>query len=625
MKRAVCTFCSLLLMMLLVLITAHLMFGSTAQAAYPVLSQKSYTPDSATVNCGQTITGTWVIKDPFPYLATDASLASDGTYAYAFGGGRTTEVFSETNRYDPVADTWVALTPYPTGYTGAPAVYGGNGKVYVIGGNISGGADYTTTLRIYDIATDSWTTGAPVPEPRAAAAAAYDGGKIYLAGGYKGVLETGNVYVYDIAGDSWEQLASLPQGVWDAGFGIINGKMYVAGGWAINANISDLLYTYNIQSNTWITSTHLQQGVRGPGSAVVNGELWVFGGEGYPNAQPIARTQIYNPSINSWRDGPPLNVTRAYLYGASVGPYVVAPGGFSSQSPTTYTTTNEVLYNVPLVCTPTPLPTSTATATTTSTGTVAATATGTATVTACPIQFQDVPPSSEVSSFYPYVRCLACRGVLGGYACGNTNPQTGQAEPCGTSGNPYFRPGNNITRGQIAKIVSNAAGYDNDVEGQTFADVPPSDDPSSFYVYIERLTAHNVMGGYPCGSTEDERCDDQNRPYFRAHWYSTRAQLAKIVSNAAGFVENVVGQTFADVLPPEEENDPSSFYLYIERLAQRGVIGGYPCGSSSPGPDLPCDSERRPYFRPSLPVTRAQAAKIVANAFFPNCVTPARK
>ncbi|HEX9989324.1 MAG TPA: hypothetical protein VGE45_12705 [Chloroflexia bacterium] len=32
----------------------------------------------------------------------------------------------------------------------------------------------------------------------------------------------------------------------------------------------------------------------------------------------------------------------------------------------------------------------------------------------------------------------------------------------------------------------------------------------------------------------------------------------------------------------------------------------------------PCDDPNRPYFRPFNNVTRGQASKIVANAFFPN-------
>ena len=54
------------------------------------------------------------------------------------------------------------------------------------------------------------------------------------------------------------------------------------------------------------------------------------------------------------------------------------------------------------------------------------------------------------------------------------------------------------------------------------------------------------------------------------------------------------------------------FYNYINPLARRGTISGYPCG----GPSEPCDSGNRPYYRPGNNVTRGQAAKIVANTFW---------
>ena len=96
---------------------------------------------------------------------------------------------------------------------------------------------------------------------------------------------------------------------------------------------------------------------------------------------------------------------------------------------------------------------------------------------------------------------------------------------------------------------------------------------------------------------------------------SPAARLAKIVSIAAGYTETPTGQTFEDVAPG------STFYLYIERLARRGIIGGYPCG----GAGEPCVAPgNRPYFRPDNAATRGQMAKIAANTFFPNCATPAR-
>lgn len=246
--------------------------------------------------------------------------------------------------------------------------------------------------------------------------------------------------------------------------------------------------------------------------------------------------------------------------------------------------------------TSTETPTSTATTTPTGTQTSAPSHTSTATVTPTSTPcafFSDVPPGS---SFYPFVQCLACRGVLGGYADGT------------------FRPNNNIIRGQIAKIVSNAAAIGDDPGAVIFEDVQP-DNP--FYIWINRLARRGYMSGYPCGLLPNEPCRaPSGLPYFRPFADATRGQLSKIVSEAAGFAEAHSGQTFEDVDPG------STFYIWIERLASRGAIGGYACGGRNPRTGIREDCIgplNRPYFRPSNEVTRGQASKIVSNAFFPTC------
>jgi 5'-nucleotidase / UDP-sugar diphosphatase len=213
---------------------------------------------------------------------------------------------------------------------------------------------------------------------------------------------------------------------------------------------------------------------------------------------------------------------------------------------------------------------------------------GSGTPTVCTITFTDVQPQD---TFYPFIRCLACRGIISGYADGT------------------FRPNNNITRGQIAKMVANSAGFNEPITGQSFEDVPPA---SPFYEFIERLYRRGHMGGYPCGQRPTETCiQPENRPYFRPNEDATRGQLSKIVSNAAGYNEPHTGQFYTDV------TGDNPFYLEIMRLTTRGVMSGYPCG----GPGEPCDGANRPYFRWANPVTRGQASKIVANTFFPNCQT----
>ncbi len=221
--------------------------------------------------------------------------------------------------------------------------------------------------------------------------------------------------------------------------------------------------------------------------------------------------------------------------------------------------------------------------------------------TPCSIYFSDVLPNN---TFYQFVRCLACRGVISGYQCG------GAVEPCDGQNNPYFRPNASVTRGQIAKIVSNSAGYSEDPNPQIYEDVSPA---NPFYGWVNRLSRRGHMGGYPCGAAE-EPCGVDNKPYFRPFANATRAQLAKIVSNAAGFGDIPGGQIFTDV-PPD-----NGFYVWVQRLASRNVMGGYPCGGDSE----PCDSQQRPYFRPFNTVTRGQTSKIVAGAFFPNCQAPSR-
>jgi hypothetical protein len=252
--------------------------------------------------------------------------------------------------------------------------------------------------------------------------------------------------------------------------------------------------------------------------------------------------------------------------------------------------------------TPTVTPTGTLpTATPTATGNPAS-PTATVSPTVCAVSFNDVPVGS---TFYPWIRCLACRGIVGGYPCG------GPGEPC--PGN-YYRPNNNVTRGQVSKIVSESAAFADPVPStqQTFEDVPPS---GTFWLWVERLSTRGIIQGYPCGGPFEPCVGPTNRPYFRPNNNVTRGQLSKITSGAAGWTETPTGQTFEDV-PPSQ-----TFYLYVERMAVRGIISGYPCG----GPFEPCvGPANRPYFRPNNNATRGQMAKIAAEAFFPNCQTPAR-
>ena len=217
----------------------------------------------------------------------------------------------------------------------------------------------------------------------------------------------------------------------------------------------------------------------------------------------------------------------------------------------------------------------------------------------CPGErFTDVCPTDY---FYTPVLALNDAGIIYGY---DTVP------PCDNSLHiPCFKPYNNSTRGQVAKIVSLAAGFQEPVSEQTFEDIPPG---HTFYAYIERLADRAIISGYPCGQQGEPCNPPSNRPYFRPGNVVSRGQLSKIISGAFNFTEPVSGQMFEDVLPA------STFYEYIQRLVARAIINGYPCG----GPGEPCGVGNKPYFRPANSAARGQTAKIVYLAATQPTTTP---
>jgi hypothetical protein len=316
------------------------------------------------------------------------------------------------------------------------------------------------------------------------------------------------------------------------------------------------------------------------------------------------RGLVFGPDyvLPSWVSAVPASAT---------GNFYTDHGTFGAPTPTTTSTGTPTGTPTRM---PTDEPTNTVTGTSTATLTAmptlpAATATSTSgpassptpspAPTSCTIQFADVPPGS---TFYSFVRCLACQGLISGYPCG------GLGEPCNSTHDPYFRPANSVTRGQAAKIISNSANYQDPIPPgrQTFKDVPPA---STFWLYVERVALHGAIHGYSCGGA-GEPCPGN---YFRPSNNLTRGQLAQIASTAANYQDPIPPgrQTFNDVPPA------STFWLVIERVYLHGTINGYACG----GVGEPCPGV---YYRPNNTVTRGQTAKISANTFFPDCNPVAR-
>jgi N-acetylneuraminic acid mutarotase len=516
-----------------------------------------------------TTAGLWERKANMPVprsRGAAVTLPSNGRIYLVGGENNNGNTDLPIKEYDPIGNRWARRASLSIGVSNVGAAVIGD-AIYVPGGYSGPSGRAQTALQVYYPLENRVNVVAsdPLPQPRLGSGVTEHNGKLYVIGGSDDTLVgTNTVYQYDPsrpAGSRWQQMAPMPTRRLYLAAATVDSLIYAVGG--LSGQLTDLatLEVFDPASNTWATRRPMRVPRAGLAAVGVSsgepgcgGYLYAIGG-GWSDY--TASAERYDMTRDAWEPVSGLTLARRSL-AAAYSPStraLVALGGWTGR----YESIAEAVQCSGGFTPPTPVPTPT-----------------------CAVNFSDVPANH---TFYPFVRCLACLGIVSGYADGT------------------FKPDNLVTRGQLAKIVSNAAAFADNPDPQIYQDVSST---NPFYEWINRLSRRGYMGGYTCGGP-GEPCVG-NRPYFRPFANATRAQTSKIVSNAARYNDPPTGQTFEDV--------PSShpFYVEIQRLASRGIMGGYECG----GPGEPCVSGK-PYFRPYNDVTRGQSAKIVANTFYPDC------
>jgi hypothetical protein len=88
-----------------------------------------------------------------------------------------------TEIYDVATDTWTAGAPIPTARSGiAAAPAPANGRIFVFGGELGRPTTYAEN-EAYDPLSNSWSARAPMPTPRHGLAAAAVGNRIFVISG----------------------------------------------------------------------------------------------------------------------------------------------------------------------------------------------------------------------------------------------------------------------------------------------------------------------------------------------------------------------------------------------------------------------------------------------------------
>ncbi|MEZ6049882.1 MAG: kelch repeat-containing protein [Planctomycetaceae bacterium] len=216
-----------------------------------------------------------------------------GSSIYLFGGTGNTEGISEVLAYDYANGDSQDLAKmnqarYDFGYA-----IDASGRAYALGGiGVLGDGEIWADAERYTPSTDSWSSIAPMPEALHGHSAMNDGnGHILVFGGSTTLDDSGiqrTVYSYDIASDTWSTVAPLIVGTRDSAVAVDqDGMIYVTGGMT-TSGATDAVQKYDPTTNTWTSETPLPAPVSSHAATFDTGHRIIIAGGFDSTGTPIS-------------------------------------------------------------------------------------------------------------------------------------------------------------------------------------------------------------------------------------------------------------------------------------------------------------------------------------------------
>jgi N-acetylneuraminic acid mutarotase len=278
--------------------------------------------------------GTWTTLAELPEGRSElGAVALDGL-VYVAGGFAQFGGADEFLRYDPASDAWRQLAPTPARPHHAPLA-AHDGTVYLVGGCAPGGTpgicQPMDTLFAYDVDTDTWREGRPLPTAVGAhAVATTDDGVIHVIGGLAVTNGTQHAVrthqAFDTVAGTWSTLPEPALAREHHGTAHLDGVVYVAGGrWGAQGNE---LEAYNVDTREWTRLADAPTIARS-GVAVVafQARIYVFGGESIFEGRVYDQAERYDPGTGTWEQVTPMPLARHGLGGTALDGGIVLVGG----------------------------------------------------------------------------------------------------------------------------------------------------------------------------------------------------------------------------------------------------------------------------------------------------------
>jgi N-acetylneuraminic acid mutarotase len=257
--------------------------------------------------------GEWGLRAQLIENNSEFALAEANGKLYVLGGYPPTpgsfRTASTVQVYDVASDRWQLgpPLPQPNNHGMAAAV---DGKIYLVGGQTTDdqqGATAVNTVYELDPAEGAWVEKARMPTARSGGVAVAHDGKIYVAGGR---VPRGNDFaVYDPAADRWDVLPDLPSQRNHIAGAAINGRIHIIGGRLGNGLSplkSDAHEVFDPRTRTWTTAAPMPSGRSGINGVMARGCFHVWGGEAPAGMTP--QHEYYDPRTNQWSSLPSMPI-----------------------------------------------------------------------------------------------------------------------------------------------------------------------------------------------------------------------------------------------------------------------------------------------------------------------------
>ena len=266
----------------------------------------------------------WRRLPDLPTALEGAGVAAYDGRVWVVGGvaadtGRTK--LSSVHVYDPATRRWSSGPPLPVRLD-HPAVVSNDRQLYAIGGFTPSGA--VGTVYRLDSPLGEWQEDTPLPGPRGAGAAAWDGSRIVFAGGV--ATDHGDrADVWALEGGRWRTLGRLqqPRDKLAAASDHLSTVWFLAGRDEVKGVAAYPLV--DVVQNDVVRPGSPVDAVQGPAATGVGSGFCVIAGQTPAGFRGDARCQGTNVAL------PPLDPPRAGLGAAVVGGTLYVVGGYDAR------------------------------------------------------------------------------------------------------------------------------------------------------------------------------------------------------------------------------------------------------------------------------------------------------